>query len=440
MQAIWTLAVKDFRMLTRNLLGMFFIIVFPVVMGLCFGVIGKSFGDEPKEDSIRLAVIDRDDSDTSRRFIETLDAIGAIQTVNADANTASDRVRRGELAGFVEIPAGFGETAGIFWAVPPTLSLGVDPARRAEAAMLQGMIMQAMGRLVQHRLADPAGLRKALRATAADVADDPDMPDSRRRMFAGLFTAADVLLGSMASSDAATTQTAMARSAGMQLAHIQRVTVAAPRGDTSSERDQLTARLRSGWDISFPSAILWGVMGCVAGFAVSIAQERQAGTFFRLQVAPITRTQILAGKALACFLAVLGEIAFMMVLGMCLGIQLARPDLLIVAGVCIAIGFAGIMMLMATISKSEQAVAGGGWAMIVVCAMFGGGMIPLLFMPDFMVPISHASPVKWGILALEGAIWRGFTLTEMIPPCAVLLAMGIAGFALGARILTRVTD
>ena len=32
-------------------------------------------------------------------------------------------------------------------------------------------------------------------------------------------------------------------------------------------------RLRSPWDISFPAAMMWGVMGCVAGFAVSIVSR-----------------------------------------------------------------------------------------------------------------------------------------------------------------------
>jgi ABC-2 type transport system permease protein len=49
-----------------------------------------------------------------------------------------------------------------------------------------------------------------------------------------------------------------------------------------------------------------------------------------------------------------------------------------------------------------------------------------------MQAIGNVSPVKWGILALEGAIWRGFGPAEMILRCAILLAIGAGGFALGA--------
>jgi ABC-2 type transport system permease protein len=43
------------------------------------------------------------------------------------------------------------------------------------------------------------------------------------------------------------------------------------------------------------------------------------------------------------------------------------------------------------------------------------------------------SPVKWAILAFEGAIWRGFSWQEMMLPFAILLATGAVTFLLGAR-------
>ena len=44
------------------------------------------------------------------------------------------------------------------------------------------------------------------------------------------------------------------------------------------------------------------------------------------------------------------------------------------------------------------------------------------------------SGIKWGILALEGAIWRGFTPADMLLPCGILVVVGIVGFTVGARV------
>ena len=51
--------------------------------------------------------------------------------------------------------------------------------------------------------------------------------------------------------------------------------------------------------------------------------------------------------------------------------------------------------------------------------------------------MSHFCPAKWGILALEGAVWRDFDLAEMLLPWGILLSVGVLSFGLGVRILSR---
>ncbi len=43
------------------------------------------------------------------------------------------------------------------------------------------------------------------------------------------------------------------------------------------------------------------------------------------------------------------------------------------------------------------------------------------------------SPFKWAILALESALWRGFSLREMLLPCGILISVGIICFAVAIR-------
>ena len=73
----------------------------------------------------------------------------------------------------------------------------------------------------------------------------------------------------------------------------------------------------------------------------------------------------------------------------------------------------------------------------MLLAMFGGAMMPHYMMPDWMRELSRVSPVQWGIHALEGALWRGFTLNELALPCVGLVCVGAAGFAFGTARLAR---
>jgi ABC-2 type transport system permease protein len=73
------------------------------------------------------------------------------------------------------------------------------------------------------------------------------------------------------------------------------------------------------------------------------------------------------------------------------------------------------------------------WAVLLIISMIGGGMLPLFFMPAWLQRVSHISPVKWSILAMEGAIWRHFSFMEAALPCLILLAVGIVFFFVGVR-------
>ena len=110
MRTVLTMAMKDLRLMSRDWLGMFFIIGFPIAMGLFFGQFMGTF--DTKRVSLNIAVVDEDNTPMSARFIESLRSSGNIEIETADRAKAIDRVRRGQLVGMIAIPAGFGETAG----------------------------------------------------------------------------------------------------------------------------------------------------------------------------------------------------------------------------------------------------------------------------------------------------------------------------------------
>jgi ABC-2 type transport system permease protein len=190
----------------------------------------------------------------------------------------------------------------------------------------------------------------------------------------------------------------------------------------------------SAYAISFPQGAIWGILAAAAAFGISIVVERTHGTLVRLQTAPVSRTQILAGKALACFTTtVIIAAALFSLARVVFGLRPESVPLLALAIGSSAIAFVGIMMLLSVIGKTEQSAGGIGWGILLVMSMIGGGMIPLFILPSWMRTISHFSPVKWAILSMEGAVWRQFTLGEMLLPCGILWAVGAVCFVIGVR-------
>jgi ABC-2 type transport system permease protein len=440
MSAILRIAIKDLRLLIRDRFGLFWVLVFPLLMALFFGAIFGGGGGG--RGAMKVMIVDQDQSDYSRRFIESLDASEAIRVVPADADSARGIVRRGRAVAYLILKKGAGDFENLFGADSATMVVGLDPARRAEAGYLQGLIVQAWFAVLQEDFLDPKQARPNIQEYLGHLSSDSVAAGSDVTALTDFFGSLDGFLaqldtGVLSSSGLEDTGTKESDSATG--ATVDDSGGFGPRVDFEAvtiKADQP----RTAWEITFPQALLWALIGCAAAFAISLVVERTAGTMLRLRLAPISRAQILAGKGLACFIFCVSVCTILLMIGkFVFDVRTPQPLFLVEAVVAAGICFVGLMMLISVLGKTEQAVGGAGWAILLVMSMTGGGMVPLMFMPEWMVTLSHLSPVKWGILALEGAIWRGFTQTEMLLPLGVLTGIGVVAFATGVTVL-KATD
>jgi ABC-2 type transport system permease protein len=352
-RALWTIAVKDLRVLARDRMALFWALGFPVVFALFFGSIMK-VGADAERSAVPVVLVAGAGNPRVPETARALRAAG-LEVAILSAAAARDAVRRGRAALLVDLPAP-GELRAV--------RLALDPGRRAEAAMARGVLQVVL-----------------LRALAGPVALPP-------------FETVELW---------------------------------------SAERGP-----QSGYQAVFPAMILWGLIGCAAAFAVALVSERSSGALLRLYAAPLGRASILAGKALACALACLLGSLWLTAFGVALlGVLVADPLKYAAALLAAALCFVGITQLLGVLGRSEQAVAGAGWSVLIVLAMSGGAMVPAMLMPDWLRALSVWSPVRWGIAALEGATFRAQGWTELGRPLLALSAAGLGGFALAALILRR---
>jgi len=415
MSVVLILALKDLKQLIRNRMGTFWIFVFPVVMALFFGAIfGGSQSGETRR--ISLAVADEDSSEASREFVERLRKSPALSVETMDRAKAHESVRLGKRSAYLVVPAGFGQSASLFGANPATVEVGIDPTRKAEGGYLQGLLIQASFEGLRDQFMNPDKMRPYVAKSLAQIdASQTSLPDSQQKALANFLKGLDSFLGEV------DPQAYRERGPRLEPLKIQMIPMT-----------QRLAVPRSAYEISFPQAMLWALIACSTSFALALVRERMCGTFLRLRAAPLSRRQILQGKGLACFLAAITVILFLLTLGrLACGVRLDHPGLLALAVPCSAACFVGLMIFVSVLGKTDQAVSGAGWGILMIFSMLGGGMVPLFVMPAWMKTLSDISPVKWSILALEGAIWRDFSLSEMMLPCAVLLAFGACFTILG---------
>lgn len=411
MRLILTMAMKDLKLLLRDRMAFFFTFFFPLVYAVFFGTIFSGGGSTR---ALSILAVDEDRTEQSRAFLDRLTAGPELKIEEDSLDSASEKVRKGSRVAFLVLPEGFGDAKkNPFLGGSPKVKLGVDPKRQAEAGMLQGILTRYAAEDLQKLFQDPSRMQSQM-DSALESADGapPEIRDSLSR----LFSEVDLLMKAPGADGEA-------GFSGMNPLEIEEVPVVVRRSGPQNP-----------FEISFPQGIIWGIMSCSFGFALSLVLERKSGTLVRMQTAPVSRTHILAGKAAACFLTITGLATLLFIMGrLIFGVAPESPLLLLMAVVSISIGFVGIMMFLSVLGRSEQSVSGLGWAILLISAMIGGGMVPLFILPGWMQTASHISPVKWSILAMEGALWRQFSFAEMLFPCAILIGIGAVCFLVGVR-------
>ncbi|HEX9186747.1 MAG TPA: ABC transporter permease, partial [Vicinamibacteria bacterium] len=314
----------------------------------------------------------------------------------------------------VALLSGFGAaSSNPFAGEAPTAEVGIDPTRKAEAAMLEGLLAREAAAGLQERLADRDASRRMVGDALARLRYAPPWSPERKRNERFL-AELDRWLATAPAEGGVRLQ---------PLAVLAKAAAAETRGP------------RRSFEFTFPQGMLWGLLACAANFAIGLVRERTQGTMGRLLTAPITRRQILLGKATGCFAAMLAVEALLVTVGVLgFGVRPTSWPLLAAAALAAAVAFTGIMMALSVVGGTEQSASGAAWATLLVLAMLGGGMVPLFVMPGWMATASGVSPARWAILAFEGALWRGFSPAEMALPLGVLLATGAAGLVLGTRL------
>ena len=411
MKKILALAMKDLRLMPRNRGGMFFTFVWPVLVTVLFGIMfgGNGNGEQGR---VKIALVDEDNTDGSRAFAKGLAESFELKAMQrADAENA---VRLGQQTGYIVLTKGFGTASErMFYGESRQVEVGVDPARKAEAGMIEGLLMKQAAAGMQQMFTDPIASARMVDKALGDLKDAPADQAAPVQRFLGELK----MFASMP----------QAQALPGQQGQWQPLKVIAK--DVRRERTGPA----NAFDITFPQGVIWGLIGCAMSFGISLVTERTHGTLVRLRMAPLTNVQILGGKALSCFTAII--FVELMLLGVAYGFGV-RPTsypILALAGVCAAICFVGFMMLVASLGKTEQTASGAAWAMLMPLSMIGGAMVPTFVMPAWIQSISFISPIRWTMLAIEGGVWRNFTLGEMVTPCAILISVGLVCFAIGTR-------
>lgn len=422
MNAVLAIALKDLRLLVRNRATLFFTFVWPILMAVGFGLM---FGGDGEKAKMRVLVIDQDRSVASSALVDGLLALDSVMVEVLPRAESELEVKRGRAVAMIDIPIGYGlASERLFYGEPALVNVLIDPSRKAEIGMLEGLLMQAASRDLGRKMNSIGRDSKWLQTARSDTAD---LPEKERQSYKTLF---DALAGLPMAEQQAPADGASDAMAGWAPLKVQMQSLQSDRKGP-----------RNPFAITFPQGMLWGLVGCLMGFASGFAQEREKGTWLRLRTGPMSTRRLMMGKALAALIALMAvQLLLLLMARVIFGLTPESIPALMAVITASAIAFTGLMLLISSAGRTTQGVSSAGWAGLMPLMMIGGGMIPLVAMPAWMANVSALSPISWSLRSLEGAIWRGYEWADYLWPLSGLLILGVVAFAIGASRLARTID
>ena len=457
MRAILTIAAKDLRLLLRDRTNAFFVIVFPLAIAIFFGSI---FGGSSR--SIPVAVVIESAGPAATDFANALEKDSTLSVrILPSREEADASVRLGRVAACVIIPKTFDSDLEKSMAGGRAIvEVHCDPARQAESGLVVGKLNEHAMRAIVRMFTNPKINSKMLAQSKLALVLNPNMTSQQRERVSDVLESVQELFKQQnreAAAAAAETSKKIAGSVNGDSASNNtengNVPVSTPSSATSPDPFlALPIKIQSStlasesteppstFAVTFPQGLAWGFVGCIGAFGAGMAEERRRGTFMRLLLAPCTIASVLAGKSLACFTTCIAMSVFMLLVAT-LGfhVSVANWPLLALAIVTCSFAFSGFTMALSGLFKNEGSARSAGNAIVLVLVMIGGGTIPLAFMPPFLRTASQMSPFSWAILAIEGAVWRGFAFTEMLAPLGILFFIGALGLVLGKTFIQKRT-
>ena len=183
-----------------------------------------------------------------------------------------------------------------------------------------------------------------------------------------------------------------------------------------------------------PAWLVFGMFFVVASLSSLFLQERGSGALGRLQSLGVSRSMLLASKALPY----LGVNALQALLMLAAGIwlmPLIGGDALSLSG----IPWGGLLLSLAVacLVKSHAQAATLGPMVNVLMAAAGGIMVPKFVMPGFMQRMVEISPMNWGLEALLTVLLRGGGAAEVLPQVGRLVAFAALMFFVAVFLFRR---
>ena len=160
---------------------------------------------------------------------------------------------------------------------------------------------------------------------------------------------------------------------------------------------------------------LIGMLSFMLGLVVtglSVAREREVGTFDQLLVSPATPTEIALAKLVpGCLVGLVHGTIFLLISVFGFGVPFTGSlVLLYVAMLVFAMASGGVGLMVSSLSATQQQAFLGAFTVGVPCILISGAVTPVINMPPFLQYASQLNPMRHFTTIVQGVFLKDITV------------------------------
>ncbi len=198
------------------------------------------------------------------------------------------------------------------------------------------------------------------------------------------------------------------------------------------ERNWYNPNLIYSW---FTLTGLIGVLSMLTSLSVtalSLAREKENGTFEQLLVCPFTTLEILIGKAIPALLIGVGEGSIMLLAGILfIGLPVEGNLLYFYPSMVIFIlSVVGLGLFISTLARTQQQATLGVFLTAAPAVILSGFATPVENMPQWLQVIAYMNPLKYFLTIVRGVCLKGIPASvvfENVWPMLVIALCSLGG-------------
>jgi ABC-2 type transport system permease protein len=265
--------------------------------------------------------------------------------------------------------------------------------------------------------------------------------DFSRQIAAGCPTRVQVLLDGRRSNAAQILSSYAAQIVNQYNAELAQVLRTPPPASTVVTRIWFNPNMDAAWSTVPSLVVVLTALGGLIVTALSVARERELGTFEQLLVSPLSPGEIVIGKSVPSFLVGMAEGTVMVAAAVFLfHVPLSGSLIVLYSGMAaFLLAVIGVGLFVSSLAKTQQQAILGAFSCMVPMTLLSGFASPIENMPDWMQTLTYANPYRYFIVIVKGVFLKSMPLDLALQNLWPLVAIAVVTLTGSTRLFRQRT-